>query len=186
MTYQVPTTQMPTTLVVGDTWSWRVPALADYPAATWTLSFAFAGPDKPNLDTGWTITPESAGSWLVAVTAATTLPYKAGRYQWVMYVTSGLERHQVASGWVTFGANVAQLAGDQRSHSQKMLELCEAALQGRILTQEESYAIGARSLTKTPLAELQRLRGIWAAEVWKEQHPGQSMPSVGVRFQRAR
>lgn len=186
MTYQVPTTQMPSTLIAGDTWSWRVPALADYPAASWTLSYAFAGPDAPNVSTGWTIAAESAGTWLVTVPAATTAPYDAGRYQWVMYVTNGTERHQVASGWVTFGANVAQLTGDQRTHAQKMLELCEAALEGRILTQEESYAIGARSMSKTPLAELQRLRGTWAAAVWREQHPGQAFPSVGARFQRAR
>ena len=39
--FQVPSVVIPDSLVVGDYWQWRVPAQPDYPAATWTLSFAF-------------------------------------------------------------------------------------------------------------------------------------------------
>ena len=70
MTYQVPTTQMPSTLVVGDSWSWRVPALGDYPASSWTLSLVL--PDRAtNLAfafAGWNTSPAPCHPW------ACTLP----------------------------------------------------------------------------------------------------------------
>lgn len=185
MAHQVPTTIMPSSLVVGDLWTWRAPAQPNYPAASWTLSFAFMGLESFQVAGGSVITAEGTGSWLVAVPKTTTATLKPGRYQWRAYVTSGSERYQVGAGTVVVEPNAAAATGDRRSHAQKMLSLCEAALEGRILTQEESYAIGARSMSKTPIPELQRLRGTWAAEVWREMNPGKAMGSVGVEFRRA-
>lgn len=185
MSHQVPTTQMPDSLVVGDYWTWRVPALPDYPAATWALSYAFAGPDTVDVASGWTLTAESAGSWLVVVTLAQTKKYTAGRYRWRAYVTSGTERYEVASGWIVFEENVAALTGDNRTHAQTCLAMIEKALQGRLTTQEESYSIAGRSIGKMPIMQLRDLRGFYAAEVWREMHPGVTMPSTGLSFRRA-
>lgn len=182
MAHQVPTTQMPASLPVGDYWTWRVPALPDYPASTWALSFAFAGPDTVDVSSGWTVTAEAAGSWLVAVTKAQSVKYKAGRYRWRAYVSSGSERYEVAAGWVILGENTAALTGDQRTHAQTMLAAIENALVGRMSAQEESYSIGGRSIAKMPIAELRRLRGFYAAEVWREMNPGRAMPSIGAEF----
>ena len=182
MAHQVPTVQMPSSLVVGDYWTWRVPGLGDYPAATWTLSFGFAGPNTVDMSAGWTVAAESAGTWLVTVTKAQSAKYTAGRYRWRAYVTSGSERYEVAAGWVIFEENTAALAGDNRTHAQKCLALIEAALAGRLTTQEESYAIAGRSISKMPIAQLRELRGLYAAEVWREMNPGTAMPSVGVEF----
>lgn len=185
MAYQVPTTHMPPALNVGDYWTWRVPAHGDYPASTWTLSFGFAGPDTVDVSSGWTVTAEAAGSWLVTVTKAQSAKYRSGRYRWRAYVTSGSERYELAAGWVTFGPNLAVLVGDNQTHAQKMLALCERALEGRLTAQEESYAIGGRSISKMPIAQLRELRGYYFAEVWKELNPGKAMPSVGAEFTRA-
>lgn len=182
MTYQVPTTDLPDSLVVGDYWQWRVPARGDYPAASWTLSFAFSGPATVSVASGWTITAESAGTWLVQVTKTVSAGYTAGRYQWRAYVTSGSERYQIADGWVVFQPNIAVLAGDNRTHAQKMLALVEAQLEGRVVSGEESYSIGGRSITKMSTMELRRLRGLYAAEVYREQHQQEGLMSVGLNF----
>jgi hypothetical protein len=185
MSYQVPTTAMPASLVVGDYWTWRVPALGDFPASTWTLSFAFAGPNTVDVSSGWTVTAESAGTWLVVATKAQTVKYTAGRYRWRVYVTSGSERYEVGSGWVVFEENVAALTGDNQTHAQTCLAMIEKALQGRLTTQEESYSIAGRSIGKMPIMQLRELRGFYATEVWRETHPGTAMPSTGLRFTRA-
>ena len=173
---------MPASLVVGDYWQWRVPAQADYPAATWTLTYNFAGPDTVNVSSGWTIAAESGGTWLVQVAKATTATYAAGRYQYRGYVTSGSERYQIFNGAIVFEPNLAVLTGDQRSEAQKILAAIQAAIEGRLTTQEESYSVGGRSISKTPLPELLRLRGIYTGIVWREMHPGEMMPQTGARF----
>lgn len=182
LSFQVPDVTIPDSLVIGDYWQWRVPAEADYPASTWTLTFAFAGPDTVNVASGWTIAASTGGTWLVQVAKATTAIYTPGRYQYRGYVTNGTERYQIFDGWIVFQPNVAVATGDQRSTNQKILAAIENAITGRLTTQEESYSVGGRSISKTAIPELLRLRGIYTGIVWREMNPGQGMPSTGVSF----
>lgn len=185
MSYQVPTTQMPAMLVVGDYWQWRYPAHGDYPAATWTLTFALIGPATLSVGTGWTIAAEAGGTWLVQVAKATTAGYTAGRYQWRAYVTNGSERYQLAAGWIVLDANAAVLTSDQRTHAQKMLAYIDAALEARANGDvfAESYSIGGRSIAKMSTRDLRSLRGTYLAEVYRETHPDTAgVRSVGVGF----
>lgn len=184
MAHDVPDTLMPDTLVVGDYWTWRVPIIDDYPTgSSWALSFAFAGPASiKSADGGWTITNEAGGTRLVTVTTARTGTYTPGRYQWAAYVTLSGERYQVAAGWVIVQPNRAAQIGDNRTHAQKMLDLIDAALEGRMTSQEESYQINGRAISKMPIMELRKLRGLYAAEVYREQHQTTPIQSIGVQF----
>lgn len=186
MAKTIPTTEMPDDLVIGDFWTWYMPASTEFPAASWTLSFGFAGPATLASGTGWTITAQSDGTWLVQVAKATTAGYTAGRYRWSAVVTGGSsERYQIAAGWVVIQPNIPVLTGDQRTHAQKMLAYIESALEARANGDifAESVSIGGRSISKMTTAELRRLRGQYAAEVYREQNQASAgVQSVGVTF----
>lgn len=185
MAHQVPDTIMPDSLVAGDYWTWRVPVITNYPTGdSWTLSYGFVGPGQfDSADTGWTITNESAGTRLVTVAKANT-GVTAGTYRWRAYVNlaASSERYQVADGWVEVQPNVIGQAAAAKTHAQTMYDLCTTALEGRLTTQEESYSVGGRSISKMPIAELNRLRGMYAALVWRERNPGKALPSAQIAF----
>jgi hypothetical protein len=112
----------------------------------------------------------------VTQSPADTVKVLPGTYEWRAYVTKGsgltLERYQIGAGVLIVQKDFATAQGDQRTHATKMLALVEAALEGRILTQEEQYALGSRSMTKLSIPELYKLRARYILEVRREQSGG--------------
>jgi len=163
MAYQVPTTE-PYELTAGDTWSWTK-ELSDYPASTWTLSYALA-----NADDQIAITATADGdTHRVSVSASTTSAYTVGFYDWQSYVTSGAERHQVASGRVNVLTNFAAASTyDGRTHARKTLDALEAMIAGSASKDVQSYSIAGRSLSSYSPTELLEWRRAYRAEVVKE------------------
>lgn len=159
---------MPSTLAAGDTWRWRV-ARAAYPAsAGWALTTYLRGKGVVNVvgvpdgDDGFVFTVPAAGD-------GSSAAVPAGRYTWVEKAAKDGDVLTVCSGVVTVTPNLAAAtAGQLQTHAERALALVEAALEGRVVSDTESYAIFGRSLTKTPLAELRKLRAYYLAEVLRQ------------------
>jgi hypothetical protein len=168
MSASIPTTE-PEELRVGLTWQWRREDLADYPASTWTLTYWF----KQQASSGakFSIVASADGdAYSISVAAATTAGYTADDYTWVAVVTSGTEAFEVDHGTAKILPKYnADAALDDRSHAKKVLEAIEAVIEGRASKDQEEYTIGNRSLKRTPLEDLMKLRNQYKAEVFREQ-----------------
>lgn len=156
----------PASVVAGDTLAWKL-TLGDYPASSgWVLSYALRN-DQAAID----ITASASGSdHLVSVPASTSKTWRAGSYAWSAFVTKASERYTVGNGTIIVAPNLA-VGGpvDSRSHARRVLDAIEAVLERRATKDQEEFTIGDRSLKRTPLAELIRLRSVYRGEVRREQ-----------------
>lgn len=169
MAADIPTIE-PASLRAGDTWQWTK-SLGDYPASTpWTLKYRFK-----NASGGFAITATADGDdYAVEVTATASKAYRAGVYSWFSWVENAdaSEKHTVASGSFTvlpdFRVSEADQPFDDRSHARIVLAAIEAVLENRATLDQESYEIAGRSLKRTPLGDLIKLRQHYKAEVAAE------------------
>ena len=158
-------TTEPSQLTAGDTWSW-VKSLSDYPADQgWSLKYSFL-----NATNKFSITATVSGSdHQIQVPATTTAGYTSGLYGWQAYASKGSERYQVGQGNLTVMANLDALtAYDGRSHARKVFEAICAVLENRATKDQEEYNIANRSLKRTPLGELLKLKNHYQALVRNE------------------
>lgn len=165
MSSTVPTWE-PRLLTAGDRWLWERQDLADYPAGTWVLSYSLAKADRLI-----TLTATASGiNHLIDVAAATTAAYPAGTYRWQAHVTSGSDRRTIGQGQIVVGANFAtEPSGiDDRTHARRVFESIEAVIEGRASKDQEAYTIAGRSLQRTPIADLLKLRDRYKAMVESE------------------
>lgn len=163
MAADIPTSE-PSELRSGDTWKWTK-TLADYPASAWTLKYRFK-----NAAGGFEITASSSGDdYSVTVAASTTTGYAAGAYSWIAWVEGGSEKYTVDTGTVTlnpdYRSGTATAALDDRTHAQIVLDAIEAVIEGRASKDQEEYMIAGRSIKRTPIASLLKLRQHYLAEV---------------------
>ncbi len=93
------------------------------------------------------------------------------------------EIFDVIQGRIVVNANLAgATAGNLVTHEEQTLIVIEAALQGRITSDIEHYSIAGRSVSKIPIAELIKLRGIYQRLCWKQRNPGRSSHPIRVSF----
>lgn len=154
-------------VVVGDTLDFPT-TLEDYPAsAGWTLSYRLV---PFTSGSPITLTATASGdSYRVTQPAATTATWAAGEYSWSAYVSNGSERYTVESGTVTLAVDPATVAAfDGRSQARIALEAVEAVLAKRATLDQEQYSIAGRSLQRTPMADLLKLRSALRADVARE------------------
>lgn len=152
-------------LTSGDTWSWTQ-SLADYPATSWTLTFYFE-----NGSAKFTAQATANGDdHLITVPAAATADLEAGRYHWIARVTDGSRVYSIADGWTTVLPNPASLANqDRRSWARRALDAVEATIEGRASSDQLSFQIKDRAVSRIPVAELWQLRQDLKAEVRTEE-----------------
>jgi hypothetical protein len=165
MAADIPSTE-PTSARAGDTWKWTR-SLADYPAsAGWTLKYRFK-----NASAGFEIVASASGDdHAVTVAAATTAAYGAGDYSWIAWVEGGSsEKYSVDAGTLSvladYRSGAVGVALDDRSHARKVLAAIEAVIERRATKDQEEYSLEGRSLKRTPVAELLKLRQRYRAEV---------------------
>lgn len=154
-------------VVVGDTLDFPT-TLADYPAsAGWTLTYRLA---PFTSGSPITLTATASGdSYRVTQPAATTATWAAGEYSWTSYVSNGSERYTLERGTVTLSADPATVATfDGRSAARIALEAVEAVIGNRATLDQEQYSIAGRSLQRTPMADLLRLRSALRIDVARE------------------
>jgi len=147
----------PSRLTAGDTCEWLI-ALADYPAPTWTLSYALVNASGYVVITASQY--ESGTAHHINVDAATTALWDSGTYSYQATVTDGSDRFKVESGTIDIIADFAdKLTGyDDRSFAKKALDAIEAVILGRASQAQLEYAIAGRQLKFIPPAELMDLR----------------------------
>lgn len=184
----------PTELVVGDRWVWKRTDLgADYPPASYSLKYSLrlegAGSDEIEINAG-----ESGTDYVVEVESTVTVAYIAGRYHWQAYITrtSDSQRLTIGRGSVQVKPNRDASTTDPRSHARKVLDAIEAVIEGRASKDQEEYSIGSggssRSLKRTPIPELLRLKSVYQQAVNGEEaalklENGTGLPRrVQVRF----
>lgn len=169
----------PAQLRVGDTWKWTR-TLDDYPAGTWTLKYRFK-----NAAGGFEVVASSVGTThSVTVTASTTAAYNAGDYTWQAWVEGGSsEKYTVESGNVTlladYRAAAANVALDDRSHAQKVVDAIEAWIESKDPAVAE-YEIAGRRMKYIPITDLIALRSKYKMEVQSEQNAAALARGEGI------
>jgi len=154
-------TKIPAQFTAGDSLQFIV-SLPDYPAPTWTLSYALV-----NALAVITFTSAADGdSHAVDVPAATTAAYQPAAYLYQAYVTSGDERVTVETGKVLIVPNFAtKTTGyDARSWVDLAIDALEASIAGRAdktqLVQKISGVEVQHMSLDQQIEALQRLRKI--------------------------
>lgn len=169
----------PTEILVGDSITWTrrgVSVVVDgvtipiKASAGWALKYVAVG-RLGVITINATADPASPDDFLFAAAAATTAAYTVGDYKWQVVATKTTTRYTVAEGWVTLQDNIAvrNAAYDNRSHAKKVLDAIEAVIEGRATADQQAYTIAGRSLTRTPLQDLMKLRAAYRAEYETEQ-----------------
>ena len=162
--------------------------ISDYPASEWALTYYLR-------KDGATATRFSAAadgdSYLVTVAAATTAAYASGIYGFIGWVIKGTEKFEIFNSMIEVLPNPTNSSAyDPRSHSRRVLDLIEAAMEGRIPNGMESYSIGGRSINKIPLNQLRELYEKYKQDVGIEEQAERlvngrrSGKNIGVRFNR--
>ena len=160
----------PFSLVIADRWTWKKDELTDYPSSAYTLKYSFRldGAGSTEIQ----ITASANGTaFKIEVGASTTTSYTAGNYQWQSYLTrnSDNERVTIDSGYIEIRPNRDLATTDPRSHFKIVLDNIEAVIEERATKDQEAYSINGRSLSRTPIADLQQLadsyRGKYVAEI---------------------
>nr|WP_254604122.1 hypothetical protein [Leisingera sp. ANG59] len=111
-------------------------------------------------------TPSGTGHQLQAL-ASTTASWQPGRYRYELRATDGTDVVKVETGEVVIAPDLsAQPAGyDGRNHVRRVLDAIEAVIENRATIDQQSYQINNRSLSRTPLGDLLKLRDKYRAEL---------------------
>jgi hypothetical protein len=167
---------IPSTLTAGDLWAWTE-SQTDYPAPTWELSFHFSGP-KSFSAVGVASGTDHAFS--VAATATKDQPH--GTYEWIARAVNGTTSTTLARGRITVEPNFANLAADNRTHNRKVYEALKAVIENRATTDQLSYSVAGRSISRMSWDELLAAHDRYRLAVAKEMglHPGRVFIRTGT------
>lgn len=151
----------PDILHVGDSWQWKK-SLSDYPASTWTLTYSLL-----SSTTKITLTGSASGTdHLIDISASTTAAYTAGWYDWVARVSDGTDSFTVGYGRIELLPDLeAASSYDNRSHARKVLDAIESVIEGRASQDADTITHNGRSLARTPIEDLLKLRSKYKSEV---------------------
>lgn len=140
----IPTIE-PSSFIAGDTVQWTRDFSADYPPATWTLTYYFRGTVKKTV-----VCTTSGSLHLATILAADSANYPPGDYFVFARVSDGTSTYTVLDGkTITVKENPAagSSAQDRRSHVKKMLDAIEAMMEGNASREEAGYEITAPGMT---------------------------------------
>ena len=149
--------------------------LTAYPAPEWSLRLVMRGPMQIDINS----TPDGTGHRLGA-SAAVTSGWDAGAYWYSLRALRGVEVQIADEGQITVRPDMAAIVGqhDGRTHAERVLAAIEAVIENRATVDQQAYEINGRSLTRTPIADLLKLRAMYRDEVRREraaQRSGQSL-----------
>ena len=133
-----------------------------FPAPEWELSLFLRGKGAIDL-----VSSASGEDHLFEASAAVTAAWAPGRYSYVIRASDGADVHSVESGEVVIAPDLAAEDEnfDGRDHIRKVLDAIESVIEGRASIDQQSYTINNRSLQRTPLSELIKLRYRYQAEL---------------------
>lgn len=160
----------PLELVAGDTYKF-LKSLSDYSIADgWALKYRIVG---GLISLSKTASDNGDGNWLVTIAAADLVAAVADTTaRMIGWVEKAGERWTVYDDYVRIKPNVATAtAADLKTHEVRTLEAIETVLEGRATADIEQYQLNGRAVTKIPVSELLKWRGIYRAIVWRQQNP---------------
>lgn len=136
--------------------------LTAFPAPEWSLLLIMRGPGKIDL-----ASVADGASHRIEVSAVETSAWAAGFYWYELRAQSADDVQLVEEGRTTVTPDLAaaDASFDGRSHAEKVLASIEAVIENRATIDQQSYQINNRQLTRTPLADLLKLRAQYQAIV---------------------
>ncbi len=155
---------VPAEAVAGDTLEFDY-SHSDFPVADgWTPTLILRGNHDFTSQAGHVTTDGNLYKFKVP---AADFVIAEGSYRWAMYFTKDADRVTADRGTISVAANPT-IAVNQKSFAERMLEIVEARLEGRLIADIESYSIGGRSVSKMSFAELRAYRVQLYAEIASE------------------
>lgn len=173
--------QFPATITAGLGFQAAVTA-AEYPAPDWVVTAHLRGPAKID------IPGSPAGTaHAFAVDATATAAWLPGDYWFSLRAARGSDVVEVGTGRMEVLRDlVAADTFDGRSDNEKALDAIDAVIGRRATMDQERYTINNRELWRTPIADLLKLRGYYAAAVRRERDAAAGRTGFGrkvlVRF----
>lgn len=173
----------PAKITAGDSIEFLVAIPSEY--SGWTGSARLTGPSQMAHTTCATensdLRPYFRGQGSDPKTAGLT----AGQYVLSVWLTSGNDRVTLAQFPITIEADLSTGTPAQ-VHARKMLSIVESAIEARIQGNTdggiEEYQVEGVMVKKLSMAELQKLRSKYAAEVSALQNPNRPIGSVDMVF----
>jgi hypothetical protein len=164
---------VPAKLIAGD--SWRI--LAPWPSSA-----------PPAASVDLVLVPEQGGApatfngrrfggeGSIEVPASETAGLAPGVYRWALVVVDAASdfRATLERGRVEVLPDPATTSDDTRSTARRILDAIDATLEGRATKDSDAYTIEGRSITRTPIGDLIRLRKVYLAAVVAEERGGAS------------
>jgi hypothetical protein len=151
---------MPTQITAGDSLAVTL-SLTDYPAPTWSVSLALAGPSIVS-----TTSVASGTSHALTLTTVQTAALDPGLYQYRLRATSSTEAITYESGTLTVAQDLATAAaGDLTSYAEQMLAVCRTARQNVLTGEMKTYMVGGRQVQLHTLDEIAREEARWQSRV---------------------
>lgn len=169
---------VPTRIVSGDKLPLRLDALsATYPTADYTLRFdarlASNSPITVTFD-------KSGGVHSGTLDFASAL---AGVWRYTIRATdSAANSRIVEDGSIKVFADPN--AGNTQTHAERMLVALEAMLEGKATSDQQSYSIAGRTLTRMTVDEIMKWRSHYKAEVAAERSAGKGIGARRVTLAR--
>lgn len=163
-------TGMPVSVIAGDVLKAQIVELGNvYPSGEgYSLSWVFTparGGTPETISGVW-----HADGWRVTVPGATTAAWTAGSMIWVARLTKSGETATAGRGEFTVLPNPGSADLDQRSHAKRVLDLLEAAIEGRASrTDLEHQFEDGRRLKVMTHKELLDMRNAYASRVAAEE-----------------
>lgn len=161
----------PSVLVAGTAATWKK-EYPDYtPSDGYTLAYYFRGNAAGASFNVVAETSDSGDYWEATITSVKTQGLPAGAYGWQAQISDGTNKHVIGSGVLTLKANLADTSEpyDPRSQTKRILDAIEATIEGRATSDQVSYSIAGRSLTKMSPADLITWRSHYASLYAQEQ-----------------
>ncbi|MBY6056770.1 hypothetical protein [Leisingera daeponensis] len=133
-----------------------------HPAPDWSVTLIMRGASQIDLAGNG-----QAENHELHALASATKDWLPGHYRYELRASSGGDVVAVETGEVRIAPDLsAQAAGyDGRDHVRKVLDAIEAVIENRATIDQQSYQINNRSLQRTPLGELMKLRDRYRAEL---------------------
>lgn len=146
----------PLELNAGDTWQWTRD-FSDYPSSLWALTYYFRHPDVEEVKS-FTGTADGADGFAITVAATATVAYVPGRWSWTARVSYLTTVTTVDRGLVQIHADYADDRNDHRSYNERCLDAIEAVIENRANTDQASWSIEGRSVSRMSIDELWSMR----------------------------
>ena len=140
----------PISFVSGETVAWTK-SLDDYlPSASWVLTYVFV---KDGEQQKITATDNGDGDHLATITKVISDAFVPGIYQWQAHVDNTTDHHMVDSGRVEIKPNFLDK---------------ESGFENRATQDQQSYTLQGTTLTRMPVVDLIKFRGIYRNELKAE------------------